>query len=207
MSWDICRFIELRYFPCLRDIWLHHCSNECYNFKINIYTSQAFRKVVICWNRILERWNTSVWRLLKTVLKNELTVERLANSWTISYFWTKRWTIRIRSERLSSGRLEIRIWVLKWYNYPLNDYENVGTIMDSSSAHCLYFGHRFFIRTPIWVNQSLKNPGNRGLQFLCCNFFQIMQLWDRYELWKADVSYGNIYKPRFVSLPLYRNKY
>lgn len=134
-------------------------------------------------------------------------VERLANSWTISYFWTNRWTISIRSERLLSGRLEIRIWVLKWYNYPLNDYENVGTIMESSSAHCSYFGHRFFIRTPIWVNQSLKNPGNRDLQFLCCNFLQIMQLWGRYELWKADVSYGNIYKPRFVSLPLYRSKY
>ena len=118
LSWDICRFIELRSFPCLWDIWLHHCSNECYNFKINIYTSQAFRKVVICWNRILERWNTSVWRLLKTVLKNELTVERLANSWTISYFWTKRWTIRIRSERLHSGRFEIRIWGFKWDDYP-----------------------------------------------------------------------------------------
>ena len=89
----------------------------------------------------------------------------------------------------------------------MNDYENVGTIMDSSSAHCSYFGHRFFIRTPIWVNQSLKNPGNRDLQFLCCNVLQIMQLWGRYELWKADVSYGNIYKPRFVSLPLYRSKY
>ena len=132
--WPICKtytiefnnYFELRYLQVHRITLLSLSSRYLtaplfqwmLNFKINIYTSQAFRKVVICWNRILERWNTSVWRLLKTVLKNELTVERLANSWTISYFWTKRWTIRIRSERLISGWLEIRIWVLKWDNYP-----------------------------------------------------------------------------------------
>ena len=91
LSWDICRFIELHsflvfeIFDCtivpmnaktsksisklhkLFEKWSYaeigHSSAEIRQFE------QAFRKVVICWNRILERWNTSVWRLLKTVLK------------------------------------------------------------------------------------------------------------------------------------------
>ena len=134
---------------------------------------------------------------LKT-LNDYLIVERLANS------WTNRWTISISCERLLSGRFEIRIWGFESDNYPFQRLYTLGTFMVSSSAHRSYFGHRFFIRTPIWVNQNLKNPGNRDLQFLCCNFIQIM---GRYEPWKADVSYDNIYKPRFVSLPLYRNKY